>query len=154
MQTVVAGFGNVLRGDDGFGVEVVRRLQEEGAPAGVRLLDIGTGGVRLAQDLLTPCDRLIIADAMQRGGAPGTVYVLDVQALGEIQDIDMHAAMPAQALAMARALGVLPPVVLMIGCEPAEIDELRLELSAPVRAGVDEAVRRIQALLGADGCRS
>jgi len=53
MRTVVAGFGNVLRGDDGFGVEVVRRLQDEGrAPTGTVCLEIGTGGLALAQELL------------------------------------------------------------------------------------------------------
>ena len=55
MRTVVAGFGNVLRGDDGFGVEVVRRLQDQGgAPSGTVCLEIGTGGLALAQELLTP----------------------------------------------------------------------------------------------------
>ena len=59
MRTLVAGFGNVLRGDDGFGVAVVRQLELSGsAPAGTVLLEVGTGGVALAQALLTPYDRL------------------------------------------------------------------------------------------------
>jgi hydrogenase maturation protease len=62
-RMLVAGFGNVLRGDDGFGVEVVRRLQEAGvAPEGTVCLEVGTGGVALAQELMTPCDRLVIVD--------------------------------------------------------------------------------------------
>ncbi|HEV2131682.1 MAG TPA: hydrogenase maturation protease, partial [Longimicrobiaceae bacterium] len=74
-RTLIAGFGNVLRGDDGFGVEVIHRLEAAG-PAGdeVRLLEVGTGGLALAQELLAGYDRLIIVDAMTCGGAPGTLY--------------------------------------------------------------------------------
>ena len=76
VRTLVAGFGNVLRGDDGFGVEVDPSAAGERAPlADVELMEVGTAGIRLAQELLTPYDRLIIVDAMTRGGAPGTVYV-------------------------------------------------------------------------------
>jgi hydrogenase maturation protease len=67
VRTLVAGFGNVLRGDDGFGVAVIRRLQETELPlADVELMEVGTAGIRLAQELLTPYDRLIIVDAMAR----------------------------------------------------------------------------------------
>ena len=51
-RTLVAGFGNVLRGDDGFGVEVVRRLQtNETMSKDTVMLEVGTGGVALAQAL-------------------------------------------------------------------------------------------------------
>src|SRR4029079_18403604 len=78
-RVVVAAFGNELRGDDGFGIAVLRRL-EASPPTRhhVTLLEVGTAGLRLAQELLTPCDRLIVIDAMTRGGRPGTVYVLRV----------------------------------------------------------------------------
>ena len=147
MRTLIAGFGNVLRGDDGFGVEVVRRLAR--APLGddVRLLDVGTGGIRLAQALLTPCDRLIVIDAMTRGGAPGSVYVLEVESVEPVAEVDLHLAVPARALAVAKALGVLPRQVFLVGCEPAEVDEPSTELSPAVRRAVDAAVGRIAQLL-------
>ena len=150
LRTLIAGFGNELRGDDGFGVEVVRRL-EGGEPLGadVRLLYVGTGGIRLAQELLTPCDRLIVVDAMTRGGAPGSVYVLRVESVDEAREVDLHLAVPSRALAVAKALGVLPGQVYLVGCEPAEVDELTMELSPPVRAAVDTAVRHIHQLLDA-----
>ena len=81
MRTLIAGFGNVLRGDDGFGVEVIRRLQEREPISDVEVMEVGTAGIRLAQELLTPCDRLIIVDAMNRGGTPGTVYVVRVESV-------------------------------------------------------------------------
>lgn len=147
-RTLIAGFGNVLRGDDGFGVAVLRRLAERGmASESVELLDVGTGGIRLAQQLLTPYDRLIIIDAATRGGQPGSVYVLAVEDVRPTRDIDLHTAVPSRALEVARALGRLPGEILLVGCEPASVDELTTELSPRVAAAVPLAVERIEELL-------
>ena len=149
-RTLIAGFGNELRGDDGFGVAVIRHL-EAGPPLGdVELMAVGTGGIRLAQELLTPCDRLIVVDAMTRGGEPGSLYVLEVEGVPDAPAIDLHLAVPSRALAVAKALGVLPPRVFMVGCETAEVDELTTELTPAVAAAVDAAVHRIHQLLAAD----
>jgi hydrogenase maturation protease len=148
IRTLVAGFGNELRGDDGFGVEVIRRLQEHERPLdGVDLMEIGTAGLRLAQELLTPYERLIIVDAMRRGGAPGSVYVFVIDDVANQIPIDMHLAIPSQALAMAKSLGALPTEVFMVGCEPADVDDLTTELSAPVARSVDVAVAHVRRLL-------
>jgi hydrogenase maturation protease len=146
-RTLIAGFGNVLRGDDGFGVEVIRRLEHADLHPGVRLLDVGTGGFQLAQELFAPCDRLVIVDAMRRGGEAGSLYVDQITAVDVRPDADMHAAVPSQALGWAKALGVLPPQVVIVGCEPANVDDLTLALSPAVAAAADVAVRRIAALL-------
>lgn len=148
-RTLIAGFGNVLRGDDAFGVEVIRRLEALGiAGPGVELMEVGTGGIRLAQELLSPCDFLIIADAMTRGGAPGDTYVLEVDSVEQVREVDMHVAIPSHALSVAQALGVLPPRVVLVGCEPAMVDELAVGMSPVVRASVDTAVAHIRDLLG------
>ena len=146
MRTLVAGFGNVLRRDDGFGVEVIRRLEQEGVGKDVTLFEVGTGGIRLAQELLTPYDRLIIVDAMSRGQPPGSVSVLAVDGVERVREVDMHAAEPSRALALARALSALPPEILMVSCEPAEMDELSMELTGAVQAGVDQALTEIRRL--------
>jgi hydrogenase maturation protease len=147
-RILIAGFGNVLRGDDGFGVEVIRQLHERGmGSAAVELLDVGTGGIRLAQELLTPYDRLIIVDAMSRGGAPGTVYSLIVDAVHATREIDMHTTVPSRALEVAKALGPLPGEIYLIGCEPASVDELTTELSREVTDALPRAIREIEALL-------
>lgn len=147
-RVVVAGFGNVLRGDDGFGVEVIRRLERiGGAPQGTVFLEVGTGGIALAQELLTPCDRLVIVDAMTRGGTPGTVYVLHVDHVPAATSVDMHMAVPARALGLAQALGALPPEVFLVGCEPVALDELTMTLSGPVSRALETAVTEVQTLL-------
>ena len=141
----------MLRGDDGFGVEVIRALEKRSADLpGVELMEVGTGGLRLAQELLTPCDCLIIADAMTRGGVPGSIYVLDVQSVERVQEVDMHVAIPSRALSVAQALGVLPPSVYIVGCEPQHVDDLVMELSPVVRDAVGLAVERIEQLLAAE----
>jgi len=147
-RTLIAGFGNVLRGDDGFGVEVLRRLGERGvASDSVELLDVGTGGIRLAQELITRYDRLIIIDATTRGGVPGTVYSLIIDGVLPTREIDMHTTVPSRALEVAQAFGPLPGEIYLVGCEPGSVDELTTDLSAPVAAAVDDAVRRVEALL-------
>lgn len=148
-KTLVAGFGNSLRGDDGFGVEILKRLSEMNPPPrpGVTLLEVGTGGIRMAQELLSGYDRLIVVDAMTRGGAPGTVYALAVDSVERATEVDMHVAVPASALSVAQALGALPAEVFMVGCEPADADELRLALSPPVRAAIAPAVEHVLALI-------
>ena len=148
-RTLIAGFGNVLRGDDGFGVEVLRRLGEQGVASDhVELLDVGTGGIRLAQELITPYDRLIIIDATTRGGEPGTVYSLIVDGVKPTREIDMHTTVPSRALEVAQAFGPLPAEIYLVGCEPASVDELTTDLSPMVAAAVEEALRRVGELLG------
>jgi hydrogenase maturation protease len=146
-RTLVAGFGNVLRGDDGFGVEVIRRLEQESLPQGVTLMEIGTGGIRLAQELLSSYDHLIVVDAMRRGGTPGSLYALRVEDVDAATEVDMHTAIPSRALAIAKTLGGLPPDVHLVGCEPLNVEDLMADLSAPVRGAVDPAVQQIRDLI-------
>lgn len=151
-RTLIAGFGNVLRGDDGFGVEVIRRLAESRiAGDDVELLDVGTGGIHLAQALLSPYDQLIVVDAVSLGAAPGTVSVRAVEHVDAIAEVDMHVAIPSRALAVARTLGRLPPQVFLVGCEPAPetLEELAIGLSPLAAVAVDEALDVIARLLSA-----
>jgi hydrogenase maturation protease len=147
-RTLIAGFGNVLRGDDGFGVEVIRALEPRVSRyREVELMEVGTGGIRMAQELLTPCDCLIIVDAMTRDGPPGSVYVREVESVERVHEVDMHVAIPSRALSVAQALGVLPAKVYIVGCEPERVDDLTLDLSPAVRAAVTIAVQRIEEIL-------
>jgi hydrogenase maturation protease len=148
MRTLIAGFGNVLRGDDGFGVEVIRRLRESGRPLpDVDLMEVGTAGILLAQELLTPYDRLIVVDAMTRGGEPGSLYVSEVQSVESATEVDLHLAVPARALAVAKALGALPRRTFIVGCEPAEVDQLTMDLTPRVAQAVETALDHVWRLL-------
>jgi hydrogenase maturation protease len=149
-KVLVAAFGNELRGDDGFGIAVLRQLEETGAGAPnveVRLLEVGTAGLWLAQELLSRYDRLIIVDAVNRNVPPGTLCVLKVDDVPDAGHVDMHLTVPSRALSAAKALGALPPQTFLVGCEPADVDELTMALSDPVRRAVPDAVRHVRALM-------
>src|SRR5436305_706278 len=75
---LVAGVGNIFLSDDGFGSEVVRRMQGVPVPADVDVIDVGIRGVHLAYQLLDGSDVLVVIDAAARGQAPGTVTLLTV----------------------------------------------------------------------------
>src|SRR5262249_39782977 len=150
-QALVVGMGNVLRGDDGFGVEVVKRLQSlPGVGGRAKVIELGIGGVPLVQELMDGYDLLVIADAVNRGGPPGRLYVLELEVPStpsaleawERDLTDMHEAVPGKALVMARALGVLPARVLLVGCQPAHTEDLQLRLSPVVQQAAHQAVPR------------
>ncbi len=160
MQILVACFGNVLRGDDGFGVVVAQRLVEDGVPPGVRVLDIGIGGIHLVQELLDPVDALVVVDAVDVGRPPGTVVVIDP----EVTDVaalpidqrrdalaDMHYATPDRAFTLARGLGVLPPVTVVVGCQPLDAQRYGEGLSEPAAAAVDAAITAVRTTVAALG---
>ena len=158
MNVVVACFGNVLRADDGVGVVVAERLVSDPRLTGARVLDIGIGGMRLVQELLSgDVDLLLVVDAVDLGRTPGSVVVqrpavLDVSTLSSDQRrdtlADTHLATPARALMMARGLGVLPKETLIVGVQTTDTDEPREGLSATTARAVpfvvDEVVRLIE----------
>ena len=72
---LIAGFGNVLRGADGFGVEVVKRLACSALPPSVAILDVGIGGMHCILKLLEGFTEAIVVDAIKGHGAPGTLYI-------------------------------------------------------------------------------
>jgi hydrogenase maturation protease len=76
-KTLIAGVGNIFLGDDGFGVEVATRLAAVELPDGVTVVDYGIRGMHLAYDLANGYDTAILIDATPRGGAPGTIYVIE-----------------------------------------------------------------------------
>ncbi|MCA1619646.1 MAG: hydrogenase maturation protease [Acidobacteria bacterium] len=157
MRILIAGVGNVLRGDDGFGVEVAQALARRGGlPEGVTVFEAGIAGVALVQELMDGYDALILADAVERDGAPGTVYVIepDVADPARLDPAAFHSSLadahytePSKVLTLARALEVLPPKVFLVGCQPAGYDELGAELSEAVRGAVEVAARRIESLV-------
>lgn len=71
-KTLVLGLGNVIMGDEGVGVHVVRAIENHPLPANVECLDGGTGGFILLEPLQN-ADRIFLIDAAADGNPPGTV---------------------------------------------------------------------------------
>lgn len=154
--TVVACFGNVLRGDDGLGDAVARRLRDGDLPSGVEVLEVGIGGIHLVQRLLDGVDALVVVDAVDLGRPPGTVVVVrpdvaDVAALPLVerrdQLADMHYATPERALVFARALDVLPDETWLVGCQVTDPDAVGEGLSEAVTGAVDAVVTEVLRVL-------
>jgi len=145
----VLGIGNLIMTDDGVGVRVVQRLSEGYVfPSEVTILDGGTLGL----DLLTHLEgveRLLIIDAMETGGPPGTI----VRMIGEeIQPVFETKLSPHQMglkdlLAVSMLRGITPPEMVLLGIQPGNI-ELGIDLSPPVEAQldtlVDKALRELE----------
>ena len=158
-KTLVAGVGNVFQRDDAFGVEVIRLLEGRPRPPGVKVADFGIRGVHLVNELLDGCDLFVLVDAAQRGCAPGTVTVLEVEPehLPSPNGVmDAHGLAPDQVFAMLAALGGRPGRSLVVACEPADVsagmglsDQVQEALPAAVRA-VEEILEQVQREEGAD----
>jgi len=151
-RVLIAGIGNIFLGDDGFGVEVVKRLSAREMPAGVRVVDFGIRGFDLAYALQDGYETTILVDACPHGRAPGTISLIEPD-LGKLDEpqpgmIETHGMNPLNVLRMAAAMGGGLRKVLLIGCEPETLggDEGKMGLSGPVEAAVDEAVRLIASL--------
>ncbi len=160
-KLLIAGVGNIFLSDDGFGVEVARRLADTDLPDWAHVVDYGIRGMHLAYDLANGYNSAILVDATARGGAPGTIYVIepDLTAAGPddggepadasaAQDamlaanplFNAHGMQPDVVFGMLSMLGAETREVLVVGCEPATVD-YGIGLSEPVAGAVDEAVR-------------
>jgi hydrogenase maturation protease len=147
-RILVAGVGNIFLGDDGFGVEVSRRLAQRSLPEGVRVVDFGIRGLDLTYALLDGWDAAIFVDAAPRGGPPGTLYVLDPQAdTSAPPAIEPHGMDPMKVLALAGTLGGTPPVLRVVGCEPASVGDFEMGLSPEVQGAIDPAVALVEDLV-------
>jgi hydrogenase maturation protease len=146
MSVLVAGIGNIFLGDDGFGVEVARELSREPLPEGAQVKDYGIRGLHLAYHLLEGFRTVILVDALSRGAEPGTLFVLSPDAEGWAPSLDAHGMDPATVLATVRSLGGTLGRVLVVGCEPLDL-EPHIGLSEPVARAVGEAVRMVRRLV-------
>jgi hydrogenase maturation protease len=144
---LIAGMGNIFLGDDGFGCEVVSTLASAALPSGVKVIDYGIRGLDLTYALLEPYDLVILVDAIMRGEAPGTLYLLEPagEAASDVS-IDPHSMDPLRLLAVARSLGEVKARIIIVGCEPEDFgDDLegRMGLSLKVNFSVAEGVRMV-----------
>ena len=149
MTTLVAGVGNIFQRDDAFGVEVIRLLSERPVPPGVRVKDFGIRGVHLVYELLDGCDLFVLVDAAQRGYAPGTVTVLEVEpehVAAPDGVLDAHGLAPDQVFAMLASMGSRPGRSLVVACEPADVSP-GMGLSDQVREALPAAVRAVEEIL-------
>jgi hydrogenase maturation protease len=147
-RVLVGGIGNIFLGDDGFGVAVVERLRHRPLPPEVDVVDFGIRGVDLAY-ALSEYEAVILVDAVRRGGAAGTLYVLEPEVSPDPAGIAMHAMTPERVLKWLSPDSA-PRLVRLVGCEAVDFGPEGLGrdgLSPPVLARVDEAVGLVESLV-------
>ncbi len=161
-RMLVACVGNIFLSDDGFGVEVARRMAGTPRPEGVELVDFGIRGIHLTYQLLDGYDVLVVVDAAPRGHAPGTVSLLELDPAsldaaggaevaaavsnGEAPLLDAHGLEPNAILRMLGSLGGQVRRVLVVACEPATVEE-GLGLSPEVEAAIGPAIAEVEKLM-------
>lgn len=151
-RILVAGIGNLFLGDDGFGCEVARQLTRCALPEGVDVVDFGIRGMDLGHALSDGYELAILIDTVQRGGAPGSVYVIepDIDATEPGEPlIAPHGMDPATVLRFVASLGEPRPRVLLIACEPEYLggEHGHIGLSTAVAAAVGKAVTEVRVIL-------
>ncbi len=145
-RILVLGVGNILLRDEGIGVRVIEKLQAEYTfSPNVELMDGGTLGLRLL-DPISRADYLIVVDAVQNRGTPGTLYRLPVAELEKRVKFknSLHQLDLVEALAYSEILGNRPDAII-IGVEPEDISPWGLELTETVGVRLPEMCMRVLA---------
>ncbi len=143
LRVLILGIGNVLWADEGFGVRCVEVLADTHAlPDSVRLLDGGTQGLYLLP-FLEEAEALIVFDAVDYGLTPGTMKVVrdsEVPAFMGAKKMSLHQTGFQDVIATARLMGYCPPRMVLIGCQPVELEDYGGGLRPAVAARIPEAL--------------
>jgi len=128
-KILILGVGNLLLGDDGFGVHLINALQDTPFPPNVQLLEAGTVSHQLIP-LFREIDHLIVIDVVEAGDVPGSIFRFspdDMQFPTE-QKASLHQISLIDVLRMAELTGGKPKTVI-IGVQPRDVTSWSLDLS-------------------------
>ncbi len=129
MKTAIVGVGNILMGDEGFGVRVIQYLAKKDLPENISLIDAGTGFFNIASNL-SKYEKVIIIDIARGGKAPGTIYRFtesDIKS-DTAESVSLHDFGVIESLKLERLVRKIPDNIIFYGIEPYKI-ELSMELS-------------------------
>jgi hydrogenase maturation protease len=143
-KVLIAGIGNRLMGDDGFGPRVIDLLEGVTLPSNVDARDFATAGLTVATEL-DKYDAVIFLDTINLMENPGELHAIDISEIGEIDDAmvkpraGLHDVGLPGLLRLAQTMGTIPHRIILIGCEPKSITQ-SLDLSEEVRRATQSAV--------------
>lgn len=149
-RTLVLGIGNILWADEGFGVRAVEAFHRRyELPEGVTLLDGGTQGLYLV-NFVQEADRLLVFDAIDYGLVPGTLKIVEddeVPKFTGAKKMSLHQTGFQEVLSAADLLGDYPERLVLIGCQPLDLEDWGGPLTAPVAAVIGPAIEAAAAVL-------
>lgn len=142
-EILVLGVGNLLMGDEGVGVHVIRALDLTELPPGVRLLDGGTGSFQLLEPMQS-ASSVILIDASADGGAPGTVRRIEPKFSSDYpRTLTAHDIGLKDLLDAFHFMGEEVQVVLF-AVSIAGVQPMQDELSPEVAAALPRLVERVR----------
>ena len=149
-EIVIAGCGNPLFADDGFGPAVIEEMQKLSLPDNVKIVDAGLGGPHFIFTLLDPevTKKLIIVDIADFGAEPGSITKLRVEDLPP-GSIPRCPFMGSRRTAPAHQRQI---EITIIGCQPARVTapEFEIGLSEEVQKAIPKTIRVILEIIGVD----
>ena len=149
-RLLILGIGNLLMGDEGVGVHAIRALEKEPLPAGVELLDGGTGGFHLLS-CLSDYPAVIVIDATLDGDEPGTVKITTPRFLSDYpRSLGAHDIGLRDLIESAALLGPLPEVHL-ITVSIIDIRSVTTELTPSVERALAAVVQAVWRILSEEG---
>jgi hydrogenase maturation protease len=144
-RVLVLGVGNLLMGDEGVGVHVLRMLERGQPAAGVRLLDGGTGGINLLVEFDGVRD-IVLIDATRDGQVAGSITYLQPHNAADLpRGLGAHDFGLKDLFAVAALLG-RPPAIHLVTISVERIQPMCMELSPAVAAAVPSVVQTVRAL--------
>ena len=150
MKIKIIGYGNLLRGDDGVAIWVLRELEKIPLPQSVELVDMGTRGMDVLFQL-EGTEKIIIIDAVMSGGKSGTVYRMKKEDLEEsdLRSISLHDLTWQHGLDLAeKIMGEdFPKEVVVVGIEIGST-QMHIGLTGPVKKSVPLLVNLVRKELG------
>jgi hydrogenase maturation protease len=149
-KVLVLGIGNILWGDEGFGVRALETFNRLfAAPENVSLLDGGTQGLYLVQ-FVQEADRLLVFDAIDYGLEPGKLKLVqgdEVPKFTGAKKMSLHQTGFQEVLSAADLLGGYPEKLALIGCQPLDLEDWGGPLTAPVRDRLVESAELAAVIL-------
>jgi hydrogenase maturation protease len=136
-RILIAGLGDKLRGDDGLGVFVIDEFKKKKLPENVDVEDYGTGIFGLI-DKLNKYDKIILIDAIKKGGKPGEIYKLELNKIEDKKFTNLHELKIDKLVLVFRSLGINLKII-FIGCEPKSFD-LGVGLSKEVEKAIPKII--------------
>ena len=144
-RVVVVGVGNILLGDEGFGVRVVEELRKHKLPENVEVYDGATLGLQIL-NFLDGADFAIIVDAVRAKGEPGQLFVFEIGEARQRPMLSMHDLDLVKAIEIGKFAYNLPKKIVVVGVEPERIEE-SLEISEKVKRAIPKAIEVVLELI-------
>jgi hydrogenase maturation protease len=149
---LIIGVGNTLLSDDGIGIHIIRKMEEDNALDQVEYLDMGTSSMELGYYIDSNIRKMVIIDSIKTDEKPGTIFLLRPEDLvsKKRQDFSLHQLKLIDTLKLISLDRDFPDTII-IGIAPYDVktfsDELSPEIEADFKNIFDKVVKVIREFL-------